>query len=307
MNPVLDSILRTQKVRDSEGHARDLAAQYLLLYEMSLPYGLDLNNQIDIDKSSTRVIANLGDVSTAQILELTARAEQWLVDKAPESMHTLGTSPVIMFSHISHRNVVAMVWGTLLAFGLITVVMIVALGSVKYGLLSLIPNLVPIVLGYGLWALLVGEAGFTIAIVGSVTLGIVVDDSVHFLSKYNLAKRERGLGVVEAIQYAFQNVGSALIMTSVILVIGFGVLMFSSFKMNYILGALSALTIALALVVDFTLLPAVLSFSDLKKSTDHTTQKGQSRNENATISNDANSGNSLPLQQSRLERGTRSA
>ena len=144
--------------------------------------------------------------------------------------------------------------------------MIVALRSVKYGLLSLIPNLVPIVLGYGLWAILVGEAGFTIAIVGSVTLGIVVDDSVHFLTKYSLAKREKGLGVEDAIKYAFQNVGSALVVTSVILVIGFGVLMLSAFKMNYILGALSALTIALALLIDFTLLPAVLSFSDMKKS-----------------------------------------
>jgi hypothetical protein len=144
--------------------------------------------------------------------------------------------------------------------------MIVALRSIKYGLLSLIPNLVPIVLGYGLWAIFVGEAGFTIAIVGSVTLGIVVDDSVHFLTKYSLAKREKGFAVKAAIQYAFENVGSALVVTSVILVIGFSVLMFSEFKMNYILGALSALTIALALLIDFTLLPAVLSYSDTKKS-----------------------------------------
>ena len=246
--------------------ARDLAAQYLLLYEMSLPYGLDLNNQIDVDKSSTRITANLGDVSTAEIIAIVSRGEKWLKENCRESMHALGSSPVIMFSHISHRNVVAMFKGTLLAFGLITIVMIVALRSVKYGLLSLIPNLVPIVLGYGLWAILVGEAGFTIAIVGSVTLGIVVDDSVHFLTKYSLAKREKGLGVEDAIKYAFQNVGSALVVTSVILVIGFGVLMLSAFKMNYILGALSALTIALALLIDFTLLPAVLSFSDMKKS-----------------------------------------
>ncbi len=246
--------------------ARDLAAQYLLLYEMSLPYGLDLNNQIDVDKSSTRLTVNLGNVSTSEIIEIVTRSEKWLKDNCPTSMHTLGSSPVIMFSHISHRNVMAMFKGTLLAFGLITIVMIVALRSIKYGLLSLIPNLVPIVLGYGLWAIFVGEAGFTIAIVGSVTLGIVVDDSVHFLTKYSLAKREKGFAVKAAIQYAFENVGSALVVTSVILVIGFSVLMFSEFKMNYILGALSALTIALALLIDFTLLPAVLSYSDTKKS-----------------------------------------
>ncbi|MBN38834.1 MAG: RND transporter [Opitutae bacterium] len=246
--------------------ARDLAAQYLLLYEMSLPYGLDLNNQVDVDKSSTRLTANLGFVSTSEIIEIVTRAENWLKSNSPENMHTLATSPVIMFSHISHRNVVAMLKGTLLAFGLITLVMILALGSVKYGLLSLIPNLVPIVLGYGLWALFVGEAGFTIAIVGSVTLGIVVDDSVHFLTKFNLARREKGLSVDEAVHYAFENVGGALVVTSVILVIGFAVLMLSAFKMNYILGALSALTIGLALLIDFTLLPAVLSFCGQKKT-----------------------------------------
>ena len=246
--------------------ARDLAAQYLLLYEMSLPYGLDLNNQVDVDKSSTRLTANLGFVTTSEIIEVVTRAENWLKENCPESMHTLASSPVIMFSHISHRNVVAMVKGTLLAFGLITIVMILSLGSLKYGLLSLIPNLVPIVLGYGAWSLLVGEAGFTIAIVGSVTLGIVVDDSVHFLTKFNLARREKGFGVDEAVQYAFENVGGALVVTSVILVIGFAVLMLSEFKMNYILGALSALTIALALLIDFTLLPAVLSFSGGKRT-----------------------------------------
>ena len=246
--------------------ARDLAAQYLLLYEMSLPYGLDLNNQVDVDKSATRLTANLGFVTTSEIIEIVTRAENWLKENCPESMHTLASSPVIMFSHISHRNVVAMLQGTLLAFGLITVVMIVALGSVKYGLLSLIPNLVPIILGYGVWSIFVGEAGFTIAIVGSVTLGIVVDDSVHFLTKFNLARREKRLGVDESVQYAFENVGGALVVTSVILVIGFAVLMLSEFKMNYILGALSALTIALALLIDFTLLPAVLSLSGGKKT-----------------------------------------
>jgi len=241
---------------------RDLAAQYLLLYEMSLPYGLDLNNQIDVDKSSTRVVANLGDLTTAQILEITTAAETWLVENTPENLHTIGSSPVIMFSHISKRNVIAMAWGTLLAFGLITIVMIIALRSFKYGLLSLIPNVIPMVLSYGIWSLLVGEAGFVIAIVGSVTLGIAVDDTVHFLSKYYLARKEKGMASEAAIQYAFRNVGSALVMTSIILVIGFSVLTFSTFKMNYILGALSAMTIALALLVDCTLLPAVLRIAD---------------------------------------------
>ncbi len=271
VNSITDTFKRLNKNMHGDDESyyrlperRDLAAQYLLLYEMSLPYGLDLNNQIDVDKQSTRVVANLGDMTTAEIIALTTQAETWLIENTPEQLHTIGSSPVIMFSHISARNVVGMAKGTLLAFVIISLIMIVALKSVKYGLLSLIPNITPMLLAYGIWALLVGQAGFVIAIVGSVCLGIAVDDSVHFLSKYQLARKEKELNAHEAIQYAFQNMGGALVLTSVLLVVGFGVLTLSTFKMNFILGALSALTITLALIVDFTLLPAVLAYADRK-------------------------------------------
>lgn len=243
--------------------SKEMAAQYLLLYEMSLPYGLDLNNQIDIDKASSRIIVTLDNLKTAQILAINEKAENWLKENATE-LSTLGTSPTVMFSHITERNVIAMAQATLLAFLLITIVMIIALKSFKYGLISLLPNAIPALLAFGIWSLVVGEAGFAIALVGSVTLGIVVDDSVHFLSKYHLAKQEKNLNADEAILYAFTGVGSALITTSVILVVGFLVLTLSSFKMNVILGSLSALTIAIALFVDFTFLPAILRFTDKK-------------------------------------------
>lgn len=171
----------------------------------------------------------------------------------------------MMFSHITERNIDAMLWGTAIAFTLITLIMIISLGSVKYGLISLLPNLIPATLAIGLWSLLVGEAGFSIAFVASVTLGIIVDDTVHFLSKFELARKDKGMAVNDAIQYALQHVGSALITTSVILVMGFSILMLSSFKLNFVLGALSALTIAIALIADFTFLPALLRMVDTFK------------------------------------------
>ena len=182
-------------------------------------------------------------------------------------MHTTASSPSVMFAHITERNVKGMAVGTLLAFFLITVSLMIALGSFKYGLISLLPNVLPAVISYGLWSVLVGEAGFAIAVVGSVTLGIVVDDTVHFLAKYVRAKRDMQLDSDEAIKYALSDVGPALISTSVVLVLGFSVLMFSAFEGNFVLGALSALTIAVALIVDFTFLPAVLSYLDKKKDT----------------------------------------
>jgi predicted RND superfamily exporter protein/outer membrane lipoprotein-sorting protein len=240
---------------------RELAAQYLLLYEMSLPYGLDLNSQINVDKSASRVIVTMEEVPTSRILEISALASNWLQNNTPPEMHAQATSPTVMFSHITERNIHSMLWGTLIAFSLITLIMIIALRSVKYGLISLLPNVIPATLAIGVWALLIGEAGFSIAFVASVTLGIIVDDTVHFLSKFNYAKNH-GHDTDSAVSYALEHVGAALISTSIILVIGFSVLMLSGFKLNFVLGALSALTIAIALLVDFTFLPAMLRVSD---------------------------------------------
>ena len=252
---------------------RELAAQYLLLYEMSLPYGLDLNNRIDVDKQATRMVVTLADVDTTSIIDITKQGEQWLINNAHKHMATLGSSPTIMFSHITARNVASMFWGTLLAFAIISTVMVIALKSVKYGLISLLPNVFPMVMAFGVWSLLIGEAGFTVAVVCSVTLGIVVDDTVHFLTKYVRARKE-GATTENAIRYSFTNVGAALLVTSAILLLGFSVLMLSTFKMNIHLGALSALTIGFALFTDFFFLPAFLALVD-KGEYKQTNSKGQ--------------------------------
>ncbi len=245
--------------------SRQLAAQYLLLYEMSLPFGLDLNTRINVDKSSSRVVVTLDDVPTSRILEISEQAGQWLRKNVPAPMHVDGTSPTMMFSHITARNIDSMLWGTGIAFALITLIIVIALRSFRYGLISLLPNMLPAITAIGLWSILVGEAGFSIAFVASVTLGIIVDDTVHFLSKYTLARKEKGMGVDDAIRYALQHVGGALISTSVILVLGFSILMLSGFKLNFVLGALSAVTILIALVMDFTFLPSVLRLADTFK------------------------------------------
>jgi len=272
VNTITDTFRRLNKSMHGDDPAfytlpenRELAAQYLLLYEMSLPYGLDLNNQIDVDKSSTRVVVTFTDVDTTRMIEITDIGEAWLKNNAPAYMHTIGASPTVMFSHITHNNVKSMFWGTLLAFLLITITMAIALKSVKFGLISLLPNMIPAVMALGAWSLFVGQAGFALSVVFAVTLGIVVDDTVHFLSKYVRAKREKNLSVLDAVQDSFSNVGSALIATSIILICGFAVLTLSSFKMNFVLGSLSAMTIAIALFIDFTFLPALLLAIDKKE------------------------------------------
>jgi predicted RND superfamily exporter protein len=237
---------------------RDLAAQYLLLYELSLPYGLDLNNQINVAKSATRFVVTVENVTSRELRELAAAGEAWLRSNAPPSMHATASSASLMFSHISERNIRGMLGGTLLAFVLVTVVLVLALRSVGFGLISLIPNVVPAVLAFGLWGVTVGRVNIGLSVVVAMTMGIVVDDTVHFLSKYLRARRERGLGPQDAVRYAFTSVGSALVFTSLVLAVGFGVLAYSAFDLNAGMGKLTALTIALALIADFLLLPPLL-------------------------------------------------
>ena len=237
---------------------RELAAQYLLLYEMSLPFGLDLTDQINLDKSATRFKASLGHISTNGMLDLEKRAERWLADNAPEVMRATGTGQSLMFAHIGATNIRSMLTGTVLALVLISVLLMFALRSSKFGLLSLLPNLAPAAMAFGLWGLLVGEVGLALSVVVGMTMGIVVDDTVHFMSKYLRARRDHGYSPEQAVRYSFNHVGSALWTTSLVLVAGFSVLMLSDFQLNAGMGLLSAVTIAMALLADFFLLPPLL-------------------------------------------------
>ncbi|GMQ88773.1 MAG: MMPL family transporter [Gammaproteobacteria bacterium] len=244
---------------------RNLAAQYLLLYEMSLPYGLDLNNQINVDKSATKLDVSLQSISSNQTIALEERAQTWLAGNAPASMQVHGASPSVMFSHIGARNIRSMLTGTTLALVLISFILIFALRSLRIGLISIIPNLVPAGMAFGLWGLLVGEIGLALSVVTGMTLGIVVDDTVHFLSKYLRARREEGLSSAEAVRYAFHTVGTALWTTSIVLIAGFMVLTQSPFKLNSGMGLLTAITIGMALLADFLLLPTLLMTLDKKE------------------------------------------
>lgn len=244
---------------------RELAAQYLLLYEMSLPYGLDLNDQINVAKSSTRVIVFVGEISSREMRELDARAQAWMDENTP-TLKAPATGLSMIFSHISERNINSMLLGCTIALVLISFILIFALRSVKVGLISLMPNLFPAAMAFGLWGYINGEVGLAIAVVVAMTLGIVVDDTVHFLSKYLRARREHNMDSAAACRFAFGTVGTALWITSLTLVVGFAVLALSGFKVNADMGLLSAVTIALALIADFLFLPPLLMKFDARSA-----------------------------------------
>jgi predicted RND superfamily exporter protein len=237
---------------------RDLAAQYLLLYELSLPQGLGLDTTLDIDRSASRLAVYMQKIDSDALLQFEQRARVWLADNAPAILPTNGTGMDVMFAHLNIRNIRGMLRGSAVALLLISVVLVLALRSVRMGVVSMVPNLVPATLAYGVWGMTVGQINLAVSVVITMSLGIVVDDTVHFLSKYLRARRERGLDAPSAVHYAFETVGVALTITTVVLVAGFSLLAASHFTPTRETGTLLAITLAFALVVDFLLLPPVL-------------------------------------------------
>ena len=242
----------------------DLAAQYLLLYELSLPFGSDLNDRIDVAKSATRLVVTTKNAWSRDIRELDKRAQVWLRANAPAfAQEASGLS--VVFAHLSLRNINSMLRGTITAMVLISFILIWIFKSVRIGLLSLLPNFIPAIMSFGLWGYLVGHVGIASSVVIAVVFGIVVDDTVHFLSKYLKARRE-GLPAPEAVRSAFHMVGHALWTTTAVLSVGFLVFATSGFEVSWALGLLVTITIVFALVADFLLLPTLLIAIDRRNS-----------------------------------------
>lgn len=246
----------------------DLAAQYLLLYEMLLPFGLDVNNLLSQDRSATRVMAMLKNLGSNEFIAFEDRAYRWM-DEREEGYSIEAASPALMFAHISELNMRGMIKGTFLALLLISGLLVIALRSWRLGIISIVPNLLPAALGFGLWGIYSGEINIALSVSMSMALGIIVDDTVHFLTRYRYYRTE-GMDCENAIMETFRTTGKALWSTTVILVAGFGVLAFSSFSLNSDMGIFTVAIISAALLVDFLFLPGLLLMFD--KDTDYRKQ-----------------------------------
>ena len=124
----------------------------------------------------------LYDIHTRDIRGMKVRAEGSLRENTTETMWTQGASSAVMFAYLSQRMIRNMLTGTWLAFGLIALVLMAALRHARLGALSLVPNVFPAAVTLGIWALLVGEIGMIASVITSITMGLIVDDMVHFLS-----------------------------------------------------------------------------------------------------------------------------
>ncbi|MDE0158899.1 MAG: MMPL family transporter [Candidatus Dadabacteria bacterium] len=243
----------------------ELAAQYLLLYEFSLPIGRDLNNLIDHDRRATRATVSVKSMSSKEKIDLDNRAHAWLRQNAP-SMETGATGISIVGSHSIQRNIENMLQGTFVAMAIVSLLLFAIFRSIRLGLVSLIPNFLPAAMAMGLWGHLVGEVGVPAAVVTAIAFGIIVDDTIHFMTKYT-DSRKAGKLPSESVQIAFRSVGRALFTTTIVFGLGFMVFGTSGLVGNQVLGLLVGITVIIALVADFFFLPPLLMLLDETKET----------------------------------------
>tara|TARA_R110000868_G_scaffold137612_1_gene351175 strand:- start:2577 stop:4823 length:2247 start_codon:yes stop_codon:yes gene_type:complete len=241
----------------------DRIAQYFLLYELSLPYGSSLNDQINVARSSSRVTAILRHVKSSDIRVLNHEAEAWLAANAPEAMQAKGISINVLFSNVSWINIRSMIGTTIASMLVIALIVGLALRSVGYGLLSIVMNVLPSIVGFGVWGLLIGQIGLAASVITAMTIGLIVDDTIYFLIMYQAA-RARGLSSENAINEVFKTVGTAMLVITLSLAVGFGVLIASGFEVNRSLGAQTTIVILANLFIDWLMLPPLLRLLDRK-------------------------------------------
>ena len=243
-------------------------AQLNLLYEMSLPFGLSTENLITPERDASKVTIVLDNVSSDDVLALEARIADWTAANSNAALFQPPTGPMSMFAHIGQRNAQGLITSTFVALLLVSVMLMLALRSVKFGLLSIVPNVLPAAMAFGVWGLVDGQVGLAVSIVAVMTFGIVVDDTVFFMSRFR--EHVGKSSFTDTVVATLRDTGRPIINTTIILVAGFTILAFSEFRLNQGLGFLTAMVMGFALIADLFLLPGLLKLAVGRKDADVT-------------------------------------
>lgn len=246
---------------------KEAIAQELLLYTMGLPQGMNINDRVTTKNDALRMTV-LWKIGTSA--EATAA-----IDAIEKQGRSLGLNVTVtgknrLYQSMNGYVVRSFIVSVSLAIFLIGMSLIVFFRSLKMGLLAMLPNVVPLLIGGGvLWAIQ-KPIDVGLVLVMSICLGIAVDDTIHVITNFNRLKRE-GRSTYEALVDIYAHTSPSLIATTLVLCAAFGVFVFATFTPNVYLGIMSAVILLIALLCDLVFLPALLldkrSVSDaLKKN-----------------------------------------
>jgi predicted RND superfamily exporter protein len=240
---------------------RQLIAQELLLFENSGSDDLEdfVDSRFQIARFTAKTPWADGVYYSDLIDELKQRFRRVLGDDVKLAV----TGMIALLSRTMHATILSMAESYMIAAAVITLMMILLIGNLRIGLVSMIPNLTPIILTLGL----IGWFGmpldlFTI-LIGSIAIGLAVDDTIHFMHNYRRYHHDTG-DVDEAVRQTLLTTGRAMLVTTVVLSIGFFLYMFANLSNLQNFGLLTGFTIIMALLADFFLAPALMK--ELHKS-----------------------------------------
>ena len=261
LSSLMDTVKRFNKVVDGKDEVpstQNLIAQYLLLYSLSLPQGMEINDKMDIYEQKLRITGQVDIVDTSKDLEMIAYIENWW-DKTAYSATVQGQT--YMFAHMQEDVTNTLIYSLSLAIFLVTVIMFLIFRRMNILWVFILPNILPVILVVGLMGWIGINIDIGVAIAGAIIIGVAVDDTIHFLVKYFDA-RKRGLSMEETFDEVLHYAGKAILFTTIILSVAFSMFAFSTFTPNQNFGIVTAFALVIAFVVDLLLLPALLSLAD---------------------------------------------
>jgi predicted RND superfamily exporter protein len=230
---------------------------YLVTYQLVQEIEPHLEPLFNPDYSAIRLVVGTSSLSNVELLGLNDKIEHWLGDNLPREYTMMHGDNSILFARLDRSISLQLMEGFSLSFLLITATMLVGLKSVRYGLLSTLPNLFPATIVFGFWGLFVGELSPYILMLFSISIGLVVDDSVHVLSKYIHARRD-GESPEASVQYSLDKAGSAITITTLSLATGTLILVFSNTFYYQNVALLLTPIVVVALFLDLLFLPPLL-------------------------------------------------
>jgi predicted RND superfamily exporter protein len=230
---------------------------YLVGYQLVQEIEPNLEPIFNADYSAIRLVIGTSNLSNLQLINFNDRIDLWIADHVSPEFEVMHGDNSILFARLDRSISVELLQGFTLSFVLITLTLMIGLRSVRYGLLSIMPNLFPATIVFGFWGLFIGELSPYILMLFSISIGLVVDDSVHILSKYLTAKRD-GQSPEKAVQYSLDKAGSAITITTLSLSVGTFILVFSNTFHFQNVALLLTPIIVVALLLDLLFLPPLL-------------------------------------------------
>ena len=261
---LLDTIKRYNKIlnnKDGVPKERNLIAQYLLLYSMGLPQGMEITDQMDFDQRKLRMNVLVNIVDTSKDLKMINYAKEWWI-KTPYKLTLTGQTA--MYAYMQKDITDTLIYSLSLTILIVSLMMLLIFKRLKILWILILPNLLPVILVIGVMGWLGLTIDMGVAIAGAIIIGVAVDDTIHFLVKYFDA-RKRGLSMAKTFDEVLHYAGRAIFFTTIVLSLSFSLFAFSTFTPNQNFGVVTATALVIALIIDLLYLPALLSIMDSKK------------------------------------------